>query len=209
MLSPFLSGFGHRPSTCLLFTNVLFNGLSQSLIRSLCYGQKYLLVRRRELLASTKTPPLEKRVVEAVRCGDVQKALQQFFSPPIAPKTQQTFEALKALHPPASKPVSPPTTEPGAAPAFEPKLIREALATFPACSAAGLFGYRPSLLRQCADAESYFFMLTLGSFVNKLAAGEAPRLLQPFLAGGVSIALQKPNRTIRPLFGGQVFLYGW
>ena len=98
--------------------------------------------------------------------------------------------------------MSPPTTEPGAGPAFEPKLIREALATFPACSAAGLFGYRPSLLRQCADAESYFFMLTLGSFVNKLAAGEAPRLLQPFLAGGVSIALQKPNRTIRPLCCG-------
>jgi hypothetical protein len=36
-------------------------------------------------------------------------------------------------------------------------------------------------------------MSALTSFVNKLAAGEAPRFLQ--LVGGVSIALQKPRNS--------------
>jgi hypothetical protein len=34
------------------------------------------------------------------------------------------------------------------------------------------------------------------------AAGEAPDFLQPFVAGGVSIALSKPNRGVRPLCCG-------
>jgi len=37
----------------------------------------------------------------------------------------------------------------------------------------------------------------LTAIVNQLASG-----LQPFLAGGVSIALQKPNRGVRPLCCG-------
>jgi len=38
--------------------------------------------------------------------------------------------------------------------------------------------------------------------VNVLASGKAPMFLQPFLAGGVSIALAKPNRGVRPLCCG-------
>ena len=38
--------------------------------------------------------------------------------------------------------------------------------------------------------------------VNQLASGKAPLFLQPFLAGGVSIALQKPNKGVRPLCCG-------
>ena len=38
--------------------------------------------------------------------------------------------------------------------------------------------------------------------MNHLAAGEAPSFLQPFLAGGVSIALRKGATGIRPLCCG-------
>ena len=69
-------------------------------------------------------------------------------------------------------------------------------------SAAGLFGYRPSLLQQCARAESFHFLTTLTRAVNVLASGEAPLFLQPFLAGGVSIALAKPTKGVRPLCCG-------
>src|SRR4051812_49511405 len=84
-------------------------------------------------------------------------------------------------------------------PTFSNDRVREALCSFAPTSAAGLFGYRPSLLQQCARSESFHFVPTLTRAVNVLASGEAPFFLQPFLAGGVSIALAKPNRGVRPL----------
>ena len=113
-----------------------------------------------------------------------------FTEAPIAPKTKETFTALKALHPEAARSVPPPAAPMSVAPHFSDKLVREALATFSPTSAAGLFGYRPRLLQQCARA------------VNLFASGNAPPFLQPFIAGGVSIALAKPNRGVRPLCCG-------
>ena len=75
------------------------------------------------------------------------------------------------------------------------------LFSFSPSSPSGLFGYRPSLLQQCARAESFHFLTTLTRAVNVLA-GEAPLFLQPFLAGGVSIALAKPTKGVRPLCCG-------
>jgi len=123
-----------------------------------------------------------------------------FVAAPIAPKTDETFLALKALHPytkPTSLPL--PTHDP---PKFTEPLVRQALFSFAPTSAAGLFGYRPAILQQCARAESFHFVPTLTRAVNVLASGEAPLFLQPFLAGGVSIALAKPNRGVRPLCCG-------
>jgi len=127
----------------------------------------------------------EKRVLGALRVGDVRKALQTFVAAPIAPKTPETFQALKELHPP-STPGPPslalPTHE---APIFQEQHVRAALFSFAPTSAAGLFGYRPSLLQQCARTESFHFVSTLTRAVNVLASGNAPMFLQPFLAGGV------------------------
>src|SRR6185312_7757073 len=74
--------------------------------------------------------------------------------------------------------------------------------SFSPTSATGLFGYRPSLLQQCARTESFHFVSTLTRAVNVLASGKAPMFLQPFLAGGVSIAVAKLNRGVRPLCCG-------
>ena len=54
--------------------------------------------------------PLEKSVLKALRLGDVRKALQLFNSAPIAPKTQETIDSLKSLHPESKSPVGPPTS---------------------------------------------------------------------------------------------------
>ena len=70
--------------------------------------------------------------------------------------------------------------------------MKTALASFSTGSSAGLFGYRPFLLQECARAESFSFLRALTVAVNQLASGKAPLFLQPFLAGGVSIALQNP-----------------
>ena len=63
-------------------------------------------------------------------------------------------------------------------------------------------GYTPLLLQQCVSAESFSFLRQLTTAVNRFAAGEAPSFLRPFLAGGVSIALQKPGSGVRPLACG-------
>jgi hypothetical protein len=82
------------------------------------------------------------------------------------------------------------------------ELVKTALASFGTGSAAGLFGYRPALLQQCLRAESFSFLSALTAVVNQLASGRAPLFLQPFLAGGVSIALEKSNNGVRPLCCG-------
>ena len=151
---------------------------------------------------SSPTPKLEKSVIAALRAGDVRKALQLFVSAPIAPKSDATFAALKALHPQAVSPVSPPVAPIHDAPVFTVDRVREALNSFAPTSAAGLFGYKPNLLQQCARAESFYFLTTLKRAVNHFASGEAPMFLQPFLAGGVSIALQKSATAVRPLCCG-------
>ena len=103
------------------------------------------------------------------------------------------------MHPPGPPPNFSPQIK---APTFSLELVKTALASFPAGSAAGLFGYKPSLLQQCLRAESFTFLPAITTVVNQLASGRAPLFLQPFLAGGVSIALQKPNRGVRPLCCG-------
>jgi hypothetical protein len=65
-----------------------------------------------------------------------------------------------------------------------------------------MFGYKPALLQQCAKAESFHFLNTITWCVNVLAQGKAPLFLRPFVAGGVSIALSKPKKGIRPLCSG-------
>jgi reverse transcriptase-like protein len=65
-----------------------------------------------------------------------------------------------------------------------------------------LFGFTPSHLQQCARAESFSFVSTLTAAVNLFAGGRGPEFLRPFLAGGVSIALAKPNSGVRPLCCG-------
>jgi hypothetical protein len=67
------------------------------------------------------------------------------------------------------------------APTFSAELVKTALASFGPGSAAGLFGYRPSLLQQCVRAESFSFLRAVTAVVNQLASGRAPQFLQPFL----------------------------
>jgi hypothetical protein len=131
--------------------------------------------------------------------GDVKKALQSLNSAPIAPKSEETFQKLQALHPQGSPPVA---VDRSRAPRFQEDTVRTALASFGAGSAAGLFGFSPLHLQQCARAESFSFVNALTAVVNMLADGRGPEFLRPFLAGGVSIALSKPNSGVRPLCCG-------
>jgi hypothetical protein len=141
----------------------------------------------------------ERAALRALRLGDVRKALQALVAAPIAPSGEPTLKGLKALHPSGR---APPCVPEQAAPSFSSDCVLAALASFRPGSAAGLFGYAPFLLQQCVRAESSSFGAALVSVVNLLASGRAPAFLRPFLAGGVSIALQKPGGGVRPLCCG-------
>jgi len=90
------------------------------------------------------TKSFEKAAVAALRLGDVKKALQILNAAPFAPKEESTLISLRKLHP-EGKPPSPETPL-FRAPVFSEELVKTALASFGAGSAAGLFGYRPFLL---------------------------------------------------------------
>jgi hypothetical protein len=142
---------------------------------------------------------MEAAVLAALRLGDVKKALQTLNSAPIAAKTEATLACLKKLHP-----IGPPPApvEPKEVPRFSEDVVRSALSSFGPGSAAGLFGYKPHLLQQCVRAESFVFTRALTSAVNEFAAGRAPGFLRRFVAGGVSIALEKTATSVRPLACG-------
>ena len=160
--------------------------------------------RRRELDVSgpkSKLPDAkkEKRVVSALREGDVKKALQTLIAAPIAPKTEATLNCLKKLHPTGPVPAAP---APFDAPRFSMDVVEAALRSFGPTSAAGLFGFRPRLLLQCVWSDAARFPLALTAAVNQLASGQAPAFLRRFVAGGVSIALEKSATAVRPLCCG-------
>src|SRR6185369_5768199 len=50
---------------------------------------------RRPNVVAHRESPLEKRVMKAIRMGDVRKALQLFTAAPFAPKNAETLEKLK------------------------------------------------------------------------------------------------------------------
>jgi len=180
-------------------------GDSQSESKSKVIDEKSSIHDKRSLEEKEKQS-VEKAAVAALRIGDVSKALRILNAAPLAPKNEATFNELVKLHPSGSAPAPTPLFS---TPTFSMELVKTALASFGPGSAAGLFGYRPSLLQQCVRAESFSFLHALTSVVNQLASGRAPQFLQPFLAGGVAIALAKPNRGVRPLCCGSHSSLGW
>jgi hypothetical protein len=157
--------------------------------------------RRRTLEPVSERKPhrSERAVVEALRLGDVSKALRLLNSAPIAPKTDATLQCLKKLHPAG---INPSPVPPHEASSFSIDVIKTALSSFGPGSAAGLFGYKPLLLQQCLRAESSNFGPALKNAVDHLAAGKAPDFLRRFVAGGVAIALEKNQTSVRPLACG-------
>ena len=133
--------------------------------------------------SKTKDPKrLERSVVSALRLGDVKKALQTLIAAPIAPSNEKTLECLKKLHPTGSLPDRLPPVD---TPYLREDTVRTALSSFGPTSAAGLFGYRPRLLKECMSSEAARFPIALTSAVNKFASGQAPDFLKRFIAGSV------------------------
>ena len=129
----------------------------------------------------------------ALRIGDVSKALRLLNSAPIAPKTEETLKCLKKLHPQGKPPSCVP---PFAAPRFPIDVVRSSQLFWPRIS-GWLVGNKPLLLQQCVRAESSTFAIALTGAVNHFAAGKAPTFLKRFIAGGVSIALEKNQTSVR------------
>ena len=107
--------------------------------------------------------------------------------------------ALKKLHPKGENPAPMPHRE---TVRFSPDVVRKALSSLPPKSAAGLIGYKPLLLQECMRAESFSFERVLTTAVNDFACGLAPKFFRKYVAGRVSIALEKSQTAVRPLACG-------
>src|SRR5689334_9311693 len=111
------------------------------------------------------------------------------FAPPRWPlRVRPPSVPLRPSTPPVPLPLAVP---PSVSPRFSPDTFKTALSSFRLRRASP--SLPPFLLQQCLRAESFHFSRALTDVVNLLTDGRAPLFLQPFLAGGVSIALAKPR----------------
>src|SRR6185312_9080429 len=75
---------------------------------------------------------------------------------------------------------------------FDVDLVRNKVEGFPTGSAAGASGTRPQFLLSCSNkAVGDAALSTLTRLTNHMAAGLAPRVLAPFIAGAPLMALVK------------------
>ena len=142
---------------------------------------------------------LETAVIGALRIGDVRKALQMLNSAPIAAKTPETLERLRKLHPKGENPAP---VEPQETIRMTQDVVRSALSFLAPVQQLVCLVTKPFLLQQCMRAKSFTFPTALTSAVNHFASGKAPKFLKRFVAGGVSIALEKSATAVKPLACG-------
>ena len=101
---------------------------------------------------------MEARIIQALRLGDVKKALRLLVAAPLADKGPETVAALRQLHPRGREPDP---VEPSRSPHWSADVVGPALCSFGPGSAAGLFGYSPFHLQQCYSAQSWSFSRAL------------------------------------------------
>ena len=139
------------------------------------------------------------------REGFDKKACAALLSAGLCPDTDETKQALQALHPPAAPPRAQPFQELPLAPELAPDTVARAFRAFPPETAPGPTGLRVQHLRDANVAgggESFLTQLT--AVVNLLAQGQVPAPVAPVLAGAALVALPKPGGGVRPIAVGEI-----
>lgn len=159
--------------------------------------------------ARVKEDALRRRVAAKFAEGDVSGAVREMASAEgLAPLNEDTVEALRAKHPPASGDLNlpdPPDESIVPVVATEGN-IRKAICSFRAWSSGGPDGLRPGHLRSLigfSSAETGARLLTaLIEFVNVMLRGEIPEFAIPALFGTNLCGIQKKDGGIRPIAVG-------
>ena len=131
----------------------------------------------------------------------------------LAPATQATHDALKALHPDGSNSGPMPDANPAPAPpTLDPELFQEVFCKPPRGSAHGTSGWRMEdyamVAEHCVPGGGVEAS-RLFKVASALAAGRIPRVVRPYFAGGRLIGLAKPPKPdgssggVRPIVIGE------
>ena len=146
------------------------------------------------------------RATKLCQEGQYTKALQALVSLGLADESAATLREMQSKHPQSAPPVIP-TTD--VAPlSFAPSQVLEACTTFHKGTAAGPCGLRPEHLmimlkaspaNRVAKAETQLTRL-----VNKMAKGDVPAAVSPYLCGARLIAAKKTSGDLRPIAVGNL-----
>ncbi|MGZ6209896.1 MAG: reverse transcriptase domain-containing protein, partial [Syntrophales bacterium] len=160
--------------------------------------------QRRELEIGSKK--WKERICKLARVSSLSATFKNLTSEGVAPSSEETLSALKALHPERM------TEIPEQAPEFPNmgKITREVaeqvIRGFPKGSAPGPDGLKPQILKDILKYqqkdEEFNIRDALCFPMSELVRGRAPLALVPFLAGANLTALNKKGGGIRPIAVG-------
>jgi hypothetical protein len=146
----------------------------------------------------------KRRCISLAREGNASKSLKSLSQSPIAPLNDNTYERLKSKHPTSETPENLQDFNQIEFIDFNIDLIMN---SFPKSTAAGPSGLRIDHIKEALslDKNSKDFGKILKNFINYLLSGSIPSQIKHYLGGARLIALEKPNKDIRPIAIGESF----
>ena len=165
--------------------------------------------RRRGAEAEEKTQEERNAVRAATLAGEGQytRSLQALTSAGLADHSRDSVRKMEAKHPEATQELGPlPTTDTNPI-SFTQLDVYKAAQRFRKGSAPGPSGLRPEHLKialQAAPNRKDKALQALTRLVNKMAAGEVPATVAPYLSGERLHAANKKDGGIRPIAVGNI-----
>ena len=153
-------------------------------------------------------PEVKERIAELVAQGQLQKACSALCAKPPVQVTAEVIREMKRKHPSERAPINWDGLRSIHASAVEEiseGVVEKMIGSFAKGSAGGPSGLKPQHLK---DALQFAYrdelIHILADVVTKLARGDAPTRIRPFLNGAALIALPKPSGDLRPIAVGEV-----
>ena len=146
-----------------------------------------------------------RRCISLAREGNASKSLSSLSSTPIAPSNDITFERLKSKHPTEESPKNLADCNPPEHINFN---VDQIMNSFPKSTAAGPSGLRIDHIKEALSLDknpNSDFSNLLKNFINYLISGSVPSQLKYYIGGARLIALEKPNKDLRPIAIGESF----
>jgi hypothetical protein len=146
--------------------------------------------------ADDLSPATLRQAIAETKAGRYSRAVGRLSAAAVAPETPETFAVMLAKNAPERAEIHDETGEPlgDDAPELTTSLVRKCLFSFPAGSAGGPSGLGVELLKMCVVAGGVGFLEALRAVVARIARGEVPAPVRPFVFGARLIALLKAPR---------------
>ena len=145
------------------------------------------------------------RAVSRARLGQYGRAASTLSAATIAADTDVNLQALMDKHPHSPEPILPPP------PATERILplgkgkLKKLLSAFAPGTAPGPSGFRHQFLVDIMRRPGCSIWPQMGDFIARIANGDVPIEVRPFMFGARLIALLKKDDTLRPIACGEFF----